>query len=298
MMEERYQELKAAERGAIVSIISYIFLAVVKLVIGAWAHSDALTADGWNNFTDILASIAILIGLRIARRPPDDNHRYGHWKVETVSSMITSFIMLVIGLQVLYNSVMAIVHGKIEEPEPIAAYVGLFSAIVMYAVYFYNKNLAKKMRSGALLAAAKDNRSDAWTSIGTGIAIFASRFQMYWIDNVAAVIIALLILKTAVEIFQESAFSLSDGFSEDQLELYTKELLKISGVKAVRAIRGRTYGSNIFLDVVILMDPEMTVRKSHEITEKVEQTLKDQFHVFDTDVHVEPYEPKMEKPNE
>lgn len=290
MMEERYQELKAAERGAIVSIISYIFLAIVKLAIGMWARSDALTADGWNNFTDILASVAILIGLRIARRPPDDNHRYGHWKVETVSSMITSFIMLVIGLQVLYNSVMSIVHGKIEEPEPIAAYVGIFSAIVMYAVYFYNKNLAKKMRSGALLAAAKDNRSDAWTSTGTGIAIFASRFHMYWIDNVAAVVIALLILKTAIEIFQESAFSLSDGFSEDQLALYTTELLKIDGVEEVRAIRGRTYGSNIFLDVVILMDPEMTVRKSHEITEKVEQMLKDQFHVFDTDVHVEPYE--------
>lgn len=289
MMEERYQELKAAEKGAIISILAYIVLSVLKLVVGSWAQSEALRADGLNNFTDIIASVAILIGLRLARRPADDDHRYGHWKVETVASMVTSFIMLMVGLQVLVTAIQSIVHNDSTPPDPVAAYVGVFSAIVMIIVYIYNKRLSEKVKSGALLAAAKDNLSDAWTSIGTSVAIFAASFRMGWLDSAAAIVVALLIIKTALGIFQDSAFSLSDGFSEKQLQEYKIELLKIEDVKDIRSLRGRTYGSNVFLDVVVLMDGDLTVRQSHAVTETVEKVLRDKYQVFDTDVHVEPY---------
>ncbi len=289
MMEKRYQELKAAEKGAVVSILAYIFISVLKLVIGNWASSAALKADGLNNFTDIIASVAVLIGLRLARRPADDDHRYGHWKVETVASMLTSFIMLMVGLEVLYSAIKDIVHHELSTPDPIAAYVGILSALLMYLVYLYNKKLAKRVSSNALLAAAKDNRSDAWTSIGTAIAIFASSFNLNWIDSLAAIVVGILIIKTAIDIFQESAFSLSDGFSEEQLEEYKQAILTIDGVKDVRTMRGRSYGANIFLDVTVLMEPSLTVERSHEITETVEKMLEIDYQVFDTDVHVEPY---------
>lgn len=289
MMEERYQELKAAEKGAIVSIVAYIFLSVFKLAVGSWGHSEALQADGLNNLTDIIASVAVLIGLKLARRPADDDHKYGHWKVETVASMITSFIMLMVGLQVLFSSIQSMLHHELSKPDPIIACVGIFSAIVMYGVYFYNKKLSTKVKSSALLAAAKDNRSDAWTSIGTALAIVASSFHMYWLDNLAAIVVGLLIVKTAIGIFRDSAFSLSDGFSEEQLELYKADILTIDGVRDVRAIRGRTYGANVFLDVIVLMDSTLTVKQSHDITEKIEKLLSEKYKVFDTDVHVEPF---------
>ncbi|MDF0478746.1 cation diffusion facilitator family transporter [Vagococcus sp. PNs007] len=294
MIEERYRELKAAEKGAVISILAYILIAVLKLTVGVWADSSALRADGLNNFTDIIASLAVLIGLRLARRPADDNHRYGHWKVETVASMVTSFIMVVVGGQVLISSIKAFLNHTTTSPDPIAAYVGVFSAALMLGVYLYNRNLAKRVNSQALLAAAKDNLSDAYTSIGTAIAILAASFNWHWLDNGAALVVGLIIIKTGLEVFSESAFSLSDGFSEEEIETYRKDILAIPGIIDVADIRGRTYGANIFLDVVVLMDGDMTVEESHDITEQIEIMLSIKYKVFDTDVHVEPYKEELD----
>ena len=294
MIEERYRELKAAEKGAVISILAYILIAVLKLTVGVWADSSALRADGLNNFTDIIASLAVLIGLRLARRPADDDHRYGHWKVETVASMVTSFIMVVVGGQVLISSIKAFLNHTTTSPDPIAAYVGVFSAVLMLGVYLYNRNLAKRVNSQALLAAAKDNLSDAYTSIGTAIAILAASFNWHWLDNGAALVVGLIIIKTGLEVFSESAFSLSDGFSEEEIETYRKDILAIPGIIDVADIRGRTYGANIFLDVVVLMDGDMTVEESHDITEQIEIMLSIKYKVFDTDVHVEPYKEELD----
>ncbi|MGY3779446.1 cation diffusion facilitator family transporter [Isobaculum melis] len=296
MMEERYQELKVAERGAIISIVTYMLLSVLKLFIAQLAGSAALRADGLNNTTDIVASVAVLVGLKLARRPADDDHPYGHWKAETVASMVTSFIMLLVGLQVLYAAILGLSKGETAAPDMLAAYTGIFSSIIMAGVYFYNRKLSREIKSGALLAAAKDNLSDAFTSIGAAIGIFGSQLGMPWLDGVTAIIVALLILKTAIEIFRDSAFSLSDGFDEHQLEQYKKSILEMPDIVAVRTIKARSYGANVFVDVVIWTNPEMSVARSHEITEEIEISLHDHFNVFDTKVHVEPSDIKTNPP--
>lgn len=288
MYDDRVRELKVAQKGALVSILSYIFLALVKLIIAEITGSAALRADGLNNFTDILGSIAVLIGLHLASRPADEDHKYGHWKVENVASLITSFIMFIVGIQVLISSIQKIVNHEVTAPNSLAAYVGIFSGVIMILVYYYNHRLAKEVRSSALDAAAKDNLSDAFTSFGTTVAIIASSLGLVWLDNAAAVVIAILILKTALEIFSENAFSLSDGFDEELLETYRARIISIEGVDGIRYIRGRNLGSNTFLDVVVYMNPSLTVYESHEITEKIEISLIEEYQVFDVDIHVEP----------
>ncbi len=121
-MEERYSELREGERGAIVSLVSYIILAILKLTIGIYAGSVALRADGFNNVTDIIVSIAVLIGLRVSQKPPDKNHPYGHWKAETVAALIASFIIMVVGIQVLIDAFGSFFSGSVESPAPIAAW--------------------------------------------------------------------------------------------------------------------------------------------------------------------------------
>jgi cation diffusion facilitator family transporter len=120
-MEQRYKDLKMGERGAILSICVYICLSALKLFIGYTTNSEALKADGLNNTTDIIASIAVLIGLRISQKPADKDHPYGHWKAETVSSLVASFIMAIVGLQVLYEAVISILEQKTEALDLIAA---------------------------------------------------------------------------------------------------------------------------------------------------------------------------------
>lgn len=289
-MSKRSAELKQAEKGAIVSIIAYVILAVLKLGIGSYANSKALSADGLNNFTDTIASVAIFIGLRLSRKPADNEHRYGHWKAENVASLLTSLVMFVVGFEVLVSGLKSLIHKNIQQPEPIAAAVGIFSAIVMYGVYVYNKKLGEKYNSSSLLAVSKDNFSDMLTSLGAAIAVFTATFQLAWLDTVTAVIIALIILKTAFDIFKESTFYLSDGFDKEKLVAYKEEILKIPDIRVVPVLRARTLGANIFLDVTVKMNPNLTVRESHDIVDKMERHLKETFNIFDIDVHVEPFE--------
>ncbi|HFI0468158.1 TPA: cation diffusion facilitator family transporter [Streptococcus suis] len=289
-MNQQIQNLKLAERGAIISISAYIILSGIKLAAGHIFHSDALTADAFNNISDIIGNVAVLIGLRMAQKPADTDHKFGHWKMEDLASLITSFIMFVVGFQVLYSTFIKIISNQTVEIDLTGAVVGVFSALVMIGVYLYNTSLAKKVHSKALEATAKDNLSDAVTSIGTSIAIMAAAFNFPIVDKFAAVVITFFILKTAYEIFMESFFTLSDGFDEELLHKYEEDILKLPKVVAVKSQRGRTYGANIYLDIVLEMNPDLSVYESHEITEQVEQLLTLKHGVFDVDIHVEPSE--------
>ncbi|MDM8147227.1 cation diffusion facilitator family transporter [Priestia megaterium] len=288
MMEQRYKDLKMGERGAILSICVYICLSALKLFIGYTTNSEALKADGLNNTTDIIASIAVLIGLRISQKPADKDHPYGHWKAETVSSLVASFIMAIVGLQVLYEAVTSILEQKTEAPDLIAAWTGIFCAIVMYFVYRYNRNLATKINSQSVMAAAKDNLSDAWVSIGTAIGIIGAQFHLPWLDSVTAVIVGFLICKTAWDIFREASHHLTDGFDENQLEEYKETILNTPGVKGVKDIKARNYGSSPVVDVSILVNSTLGVGAAHDITTKVERALAQEHNVVDANVHVEP----------
>lgn len=283
-----HENLRAARRGPIVSITAYILLTLAKLIAGYWLNSSSLIADGFNNLSDILGNVALLIGLHLASQPADEDHRFGHWKIEDLSSLITSFIMFVVGFQVLIQTLQKIFSGQQTEVDPLGAWVGVVSALIMYGVYLYNRGLSKKLKSSALVAAAKDNLSDAVTSIGTSIAILAASFNLTIIDYLTAIVITLFILKTAYDIFIEATFSLSDGFDEKNLKAYEKAILEIPKVVAVKKQRGRSYGSNIYLDIVVEMNPDLSVYESHAITEQIEQVLSQRFSVYDTDVHVEP----------
>lgn len=288
MEEEKYRNLKLGERGAIISIVAYICLSLLKLVVGYISNSDALKADGLNNSTDVIASIAVLIGLKLSQRPPDEDHGYGHWKSETIASLLASFIMMAVGLQVLFDGIVSIFDGEKESPDIIAAYVGVFSALVMYFVYRYNKKLAENIKSSAVMAAAKDNLSDAWVSIGTAVGIIGSQLNMPWLDTVTAIIVGVIICKTAWDIFRQSSHELSDGFDQDKLRLYQEVILKVEGVKGIKQIKGRNYGNNEVIDVVILVNSSLNITKAHDIATMVEKMMIIEYGVHDVHIHVEP----------
>ncbi|WP_203268347.1 cation diffusion facilitator family transporter [Streptococcus uberis] len=288
MNQNPIENLRIAKRGPIVSIVAYLVISIAKLIFGYSFHSNSLIADGFNNLSDIVGNVALLFGLHLASQPADANHKFGHWKFEDLSSLITSFIMFIVGFQVLIQTLQAIFFGKETAIDPLGAIVGVISALIMLLVYAYNKRLSKRVKSSALVAASKDNLSDAITSIGTSIAIVAASLHLPIIDRIAAIVITFFILKTAYDIFMQSAFSLSDGFDNKHLKKYEAAILEIPKITAVKSQRGRTYGSNVYLDIVLEMNPDLSVYESHAITEQVEQLLSERFAVYDIDIHVEP----------
>lgn len=287
-MEEKYDHLKLAQRGATISIAAYIALSAIKLGIGYFAGSKALFADGLNNSTDIFASLAVLIGLKIATKPADDEHAYGHFRAETIASLVASLIMIAVGLQVLYTAILDTVYFKEKAPDMVSALTALFCALGIYLVYRYNLKIATQINSSGLKAAAKDNLSDAFVGIGTAVGILASQFGLPWIDPLAAVVVGVLIIKTGWEIFEEAAHNLTDGFDKELLDEITENILKVQGVQGVQDIKARIHGNNTLMDLAILVDPNITVIQGHDIAELVEKTLRECYEIREVVVHIEP----------
>ena len=206
-MKQSISNLKLAERGAIISISTYLILSAAKLATGHLLHSSSLVADGFNNVSDIIGNVALLIGIRMARQPADRDHRFGHWKIEDLASLVTSIIMFYVGFDVLRDTIQKILSHEETVIDPLGATLGIISAAIMFLVYLYNTRLSKKSNSKALKAAAQDNLSDAVTSLGTTIAILASSFNYPIVDKLVAIIITFFILKTAYDIFIESSLA-------------------------------------------------------------------------------------------
>lgn len=288
MDEQAYLDLKRGERGAIISIIAYLCLSALKLVVGIVAGSEALKADGLNNVTDVVASIAVLVGLRFSQRPADDDHPYGHWKAESVASMVASFIMMAVGINVVYDAIISGFSEVSHIPDILSAWTGLFCAVVMYFVYRYNKKLAAEINSQSVMAAAKDNLSDAWVSVGAFVGIIGAQFGLPWLDSLAAIVVGILICKTAWDIFKDASHYLTDGFDEKEIDSYKETVIQCSGVKGVKEIKARNYGNNVVVDVVILVNSNLDIKDAHDIATKVEDVLIKKHNVYDVHVHVEP----------
>nr|WP_295971567.1 cation diffusion facilitator family transporter [uncultured Bacillus sp.] len=280
--------LKKAEKGAWISISAYIFLSGIKLTAGTLGHSDALQADGLNNLTDIIASIAVLIGLRISQKPPDENHRYGHSRAETIASLIAALIMFAVGFQVISQSVQSFYRSDEGSPNFLTAFVALLSAAFMFGVYIYNLKLSKKLNSKALYSAAQDNRSDALVSIGAAIGIIGTYFGLRWLDPLAAILVGLMICRTAWSIFKEASLDLTDAFEVQKLQEIEDTINQTPGVKLVKDIKARLHGNRTIVDATIFVEPTLTIVEGHQIAEDVEERLFQEHEVQDSNIHIEP----------
>ena len=128
------------------------------------------------------------------------------------------------------------------------------------------------------------------TSFLTALAVLFASLGLHWLDNIMAFVVGLLIVRTAFEVFTESAFQLTDGFDQTELDNYIPVILRHPEVKDIREIKARRYGSNIYIDLTVCMDKDLSVYKSHQITEYIEKELYDEFAISFIDIHVEPYQ--------
>ncbi|GGF89744.1 putative transporter YeaB [Paenibacillus albidus] len=287
-MADIYEDIRKGERGAWISIGAYLILSSFKLVCGYWFASSALLADGFNNLTDIVASVAVLIGLRISRKPPDADHAYGHFRAETVAALLASFIMAMVGIQVIIEAVRSMFEESKGIPQIWSAGVALICAVAMLGVYGYNKRLARQINNSALMAAAKDNFSDAMVSIGAAIGIIGAQFGLPWVDSAAAVLVGLLILKTAWDIFRDSTYRLTDGFDEDRLLDLRSTIARTPGVENIKDMKARVHGNHVLVDVIVEVDADLTVMEGHDISESIEERMRTLHNTMNVQVHIEP----------
>lgn len=281
-------DIRAGDKGVWIGLITYIVLSILKVLVGIFTQSEALRADGLNNASDIVTSITVLIALKISRKPADLDHAYGHRRVEMIGALIASFIMISLGIQVLWQSMQVLISGNYVTPDPTAAIVAFSSALILILVYRYNRNLAKKINSQAVMAAAKDQLSDALVSIGAGVGIVCTQFGLPWLDPLLSLIIGIIICKTAWDIFSEATHTLTDGYDPKQIEQYREATRSIQGVLNITDIKARSDGKTTYVEMVIEVDPYLNVIESHAICDAIEKKLEEQFNITNVVVHIEP----------
>ncbi|HDZ7508241.1 TPA: cation transporter [Staphylococcus aureus] len=267
------ENLKLAQRGAYLSLIVYIILSIVKYVTGFVFNSAAVRADALNNMTDIIVSLAVIIGLKISIKPADRNHPYGHLKSENISSLLVSFVIMFVGIQVVIQNAPRLFKEDDVVPNAITIIVSLISGLIMLIVFAVNQSLAKRTKSSSLNSAAKDNLSDSLVSIGTAIGLIFTQIGFPIVDIILATLLGLLIVYTGFGIFKEAIFMLSDGFNETELEAYRNDILEVDEVQKVKSIKGRYYGSSVFIDVTIVVDANLSLVEAHQICDNVEHHL-------------------------
>ncbi len=290
--DKRHQQVQFA---AWVGIIGNIVLAIVKGIIGWLANSKALLADAANSASDVVGSVAVLIGIRAAESPPDKDHPYGHGKAESIVSIIVSVLLFFVGFEIARSAINSF-YEPIEVPNVIAIYAVIFSIVVKELLFRYKYRLGKKYRSEALITDAWHHRSDVFSSfaalLGIGAAIVGDHIGIQWLayaDPIAGLFVSILIFKMTWDLGKQSIHNALDHVlhDEDTVEM-RKTVLDVAGVLKIDEFLAREHGHYVIIDLKIAVDPTITVKQGHAIGKSVKEQLVKINHVHDVRVHINP----------
>ncbi len=273
-----------------VSIISNTLLAALKLGLGLWLNSISVLADALHTASDVVSSVVVMVGFRAARLPADEQHPYGHARVENVATLVIAVLLVIAGLEFAGGSVRRLFSAEPVRGSYTAAAILALSGVFKEWLARFAVALGRLINSSVLIADAWHHRSDAVASILVAIAIVASRFGYPWVDAASGLLVSGLVIYTGYQLGRGAASVLigerADPAVVDQI---TSLATGVSGVENVHGISVHDYGGGqTLVSLHIRVDEGLHVRESHGIAEDVEATLENDLGVQAT-VHVEPY---------
>ncbi len=279
-------------RVSIITIISNVLLTVLKLFAGIFAHSSAMISDAVHSLSDVLSTVVVMIGVKMASKEADEDHPYGHERLECVAALLLSIMLFAtgagIGIIGIRNTAMG---NKLLVPGGIALVAAIISIIIKEAMYWYTRGVAKKVNSGALLADAWHHRSDSLSSIGSFIGILGARMGYVYLDSIASIIICIFIIKVAIDIFIDSIEKMVDKACDEDVINKIKDVVNNnSKVIEIDHLRTRKFGGMAYVDIDISVDKSISIKEAHDISHKVHLDIeKNVPFVKHCRVHVNPY---------
>ena len=275
-----------------VGIVGNVALSSFKLAAGIVGNSGAMISDAVHSMSDVFATMIAWFGVHQSKKDADDEHPYGHERVECVASLILGLILLATGIGIGFNGIMTIARGDYAAPGRIALLAAAVSIITKEAMFWYTMHYAKLLNSDAFKADAWHHRSDALSSVGSLVGIGGAILGFPVMDPIASVVICIFILKVAFDIIKDAFAKMLDTACSEEFEEDLREFIAShEGVEAVDLLQTRLFGSRVYVDIEIAVDGEMKLRQAHDIAENVhdgiEEKYKDVKHVM---VHVNPTE--------
>lgn len=286
-LTERYQ---ITTRVTIVGAVVNFILAVFKIIIGSIGHSHALIVDGIHSFSDLLSDALVVFAAKKGNQTPDDDHPYGHARIETAFAAVLGGILIAVGVGIVIDALERLTSGDIVTPESMTIWVALLSVLSKEVLYRYTLIYAERLNSPILKANAWHHRSDAISSIVVLVGIAGSMSGIPYLDAAAAVIVSMMIAKIGWEIAKESIEQLVDkGLDPQKVRFISTHITEIPGVRHMHMLRTRQMGAEALLDVHIEVAPQLSVSEGHRISDEVSKELTSEFpDIAQVLVHIDP----------
>ncbi len=293
---QRNERFDHADRIIKIGFWVNAILMVLKLSAGYWGRSDAVFADGIESACDFIAIFAAMVALKLGRQPFDANHPYGHGRAESLAALLVSLVICATGGWILYESVVSIMGGNFKSPGLIAVAAAAVTIAIKEWLYRFSTKTGKELESPALLAIAKDHRKDAVTSVSTLIGVIGAFFGLGIMDPLAAGLTSFFILHVGYQTFREAAHDLMDGTAPANfIEALQVLAESVEHVEHVHEMRARRSGQYMIVDLKLEMDPNMTVKQSHDVATGVKKLIFDHYPgVGDVMIHINPHDEEHE----
>lgn len=288
MNNSRYEE---ATKVTLISIIWNVILTFIKVLGGILGKSNAMIADGLHSASDIISSIGVLIGNKIAKTPNDKEHNYGHEKAETLVSFLLSMLLIGVALKISLNGINSLIHlNDVQVPTFLPLIISVISIGVKEYQYKITIKVAKKINSPSLKADAWHHRSDALSSVAAFIGIGGSLLGFKALDPIATVVVGLFVAKVGLDIFKDAINELMDySINENDESQIITIANDTDGVLNIGELRTRKHGSMAYVDLTICVNKDLTVLQGHEIANKLEISILEELQIVKgITVHVEP----------
>ncbi len=294
---ERYL---ASKRVTFISILSNLFLTVAQVIVGIIGHSQALVADALHTLSDLITDFMVLYALYHGHKAADEDHPYGHARVETAVSLILGIMLFAVGAGIAVRAVYKLASAEaFIMPSMATLITAILTVAAKEALYRYTMSTAKRYDSNMLRANAWHHRSDALSSLVVAAGIAGTQFGYMYLDSVAAIAVALMVLKVGIELAWASLRELIDtGLNAGQIRTIEKIITDVPEVKSLHVLRTRLLGGKALVDVHIQVESHISVSEGHHISEAVRQrVITDVDEVDDVMVHVDPEDDEMSAPN-
>ena len=283
-VRERYGKF-----AGVVGIVSNLILCIMKILIGLVSRSIAIIADGINNLADASSSIITLVGFKLASQPEDEDHPYGHARIEYLTGLFISIVIIVIGLQLLRTSIDKILHPDPLEFSCLTIIILVAAILIKLWQSLFNRSIGRKIRSVTLMATAADSRNDVISTSAVLISVIVGKFTGIQIDGYMGSLVALFIIWSGIQLVRETTSPLLGEAPDQELVDSIAEIVKKEpGVLGIHDLMVHNYGpGKIFASMHIEVDADGDLMESHDMIDNIEKRIKDELHV-EFVVHMDP----------
>jgi len=292
-MEKENQKTATHEKKqvALISVFAAIVLTGFKLIVGLLTGSLGILSEALHSGLDLVAAVITYFSVRVSDVPADKKHNFGHGKVENLSALVETILLLVTCTWIIYEAVSRLVSGKTEVE------VNVWSYVVVVTSIFIDINrsrilmkAAKKHNSQALEADALHFSTDIWSSAVVLLGLICANFGFFEADSIAALVVAAIVLLVSYKLGKKAIDVLLDRAPQESFEVVEKLLSTFPGIKSFHDLKIRTSGANTFIKVKIHFDSELTLKQAHDLCDSIE--LEIQKHVLrcEVTIHAEPHD--------